>query len=37
MGLYNTPTIIETIMSATLEKASTVTPAVIQLSNGLGG
>lgn len=37
MGLYNTPTIIETIMSATLEKAATVTPAVIQLSNGLGG
>jgi conjugal transfer pilus assembly protein TraA len=37
MGLYNTPTIIETIMSATLEQAATVTPAVIQLSNGLGG
>lgn len=37
MGLYNTPTIIETIMSATLEKAATVTPAVMQLTNGLGG
>jgi conjugal transfer pilus assembly protein TraA len=37
MGLYNTPTIIETIMSATLEKAAVVTPAVAQLSNGLGG
>ncbi|WP_225305770.1 TraA family conjugative transfer protein [Pseudoalteromonas sp. TAB23] len=37
MGLYNTPTIIETIMSATLEKAAAVTPAVVQLSNGLGG
>ena len=36
MGLYNTPTIIETIMSATLEKAATVTPAAMQLSNGLG-
>jgi conjugal transfer pilus assembly protein TraA len=37
MGLYNTPTILETIMSATLENAAAVTPAVIQLSNGLGG
>ena len=37
MGLYNTPTIIETIMSATLEKAATVTPTVMQLTNGLGG
>lgn len=37
MGLYNTPTIIETIMSATLEKAAAATPAVVQLSNGLGG
>ncbi|MFC6674124.1 TraA family conjugative transfer protein [Marinobacterium aestuariivivens] len=37
MGLYNTPTIVETIMSATLEKVATVAPTVIQLSNGLGG
>lgn len=37
MGLYNTPTIIETIMSASLEKAATVTPAVMHLTNGLGG
>lgn len=37
MGLSYSPTIIETIMSATLEKATSFTPAVIQLSNGLGG
>lgn len=37
MGLYNAPEIIETIMSATLEKAATITPAVVQLTNGLGG
>lgn len=37
MGLSYSPTIIESIMSATLEKAATITPAVMQLSNGLGG
>jgi conjugal transfer pilus assembly protein TraA len=37
MGLYNTPTIIESIMSATLENAPTIAPAVIQITNGLGG
>lgn len=37
MGLSYSPTIIDTIMSATLEKAPEITPAVIQLSNGLGG
>lgn len=37
MGLSYSPEIIETIMTATLEKVVTVTPAVIQISNGLGG
>lgn len=37
MGLNYSPEIIDTIMSATLEKAPTMTPAVIQFSNGLGG
>jgi conjugal transfer pilus assembly protein TraA len=37
MGLNYAPDIIENIMSATLEKAPTLTPAVIQFSNGLGG
>jgi len=37
MGLSYSPEIIETIMTATLEKAATITPVVIQLSNGLGG
>lgn len=36
MGLSYSPTIIETMMSATLEKAPSVVPTVIQLSNGLG-
>jgi conjugal transfer pilus assembly protein TraA len=37
MGLSYSPEIIETIMTATLEKAAAVTPTVIQISNGLGG
>lgn len=36
MGLYNTPTVVESIMSATLENAEKVVPVVVQLSNGLG-
>lgn len=36
MGLYNSPTVVESIMSATLENAEKVSPALIQLSNGLG-
>ncbi len=35
MGLYNSPTVVESIMSATLEHAEVI-PAVVQLSNGLG-
>ncbi|WP_425516850.1 TraA family conjugative transfer protein [Photorhabdus caribbeanensis] len=35
MGLYNSPTIVESIMSATLEHAEKVVPVVVQLSNGL--
>lgn len=37
MGLSYSPEIIETIMSATLEKASALIPSIIQISNGLGG
>ncbi|WP_445013883.1 TraA family conjugative transfer protein [Vibrio cholerae] len=36
MGLYNSPTVVESIMSATLEHAEKAIPAVVQLSNGLG-
>ncbi|AXO10378.1 conjugal transfer protein TraA [Escherichia coli] len=36
MGLYNSPTVVESIMSATLEHAEKVIPAVVQLSNSLG-
>ncbi|WP_321969933.1 TraA family conjugative transfer protein, partial [Salmonella enterica] len=36
MGLYNCPTVVESIMSATLDHAEKVIPAVVQLSNGLG-
>ncbi|WP_429168032.1 TraA family conjugative transfer protein [Aeromonas rivipollensis] len=36
MGLYNSPTVVESIMSATLENAEKVIPTVVQLSNGLG-
>ena len=36
MGLYNAPTAVEAIMSATLGHAEKVIPAVVQLSNGLG-
>ncbi|WP_411978799.1 TraA family conjugative transfer protein, partial [Vibrio sp. 811] len=32
MGLYNSPTVVESIMSATLEHAEKVIPAVVQLS-----
>ncbi|WP_445935484.1 TraA family conjugative transfer protein [Photorhabdus sp. P32] len=34
MGLYNSPTVVESIMSATLEHVEKVVP-VVQLSNGL--
>lgn len=36
MGLANSPAIIEAIVTATLEKAATVTPTIVQFSNGLG-
>ncbi|MBB1465712.1 TrbC/VirB2 family protein [Vibrio sp. SG41-7] len=36
VGLYNSPTVVESIMTATLETADKVAPVVIQLSNGLG-
>ncbi|HGW1490528.1 TPA: TraA family conjugative transfer protein [Escherichia coli] len=36
MGLYNSPLVVESIMSATLEHAEKVIPTVVQLSNGLG-
>lgn len=35
MGLYNSPTVIESIMSATLAHVPTATQAVITLTNGL--
>lgn len=35
MGLYNTPTVVESIMSATLEHAEKMVPTVMQISNGL--
>lgn len=37
MGLYNSPTVVESIMSATLEHADKIAPAAIHLTNGLGG
>ncbi|MDU4190318.1 MULTISPECIES: TraA family conjugative transfer protein [Aeromonas] len=37
MGLYNSPTVVESIMSATLEHADKIAPAAINLTNGLGG
>ncbi|CAM5561845.1 TraA family conjugative transfer protein [Eoetvoesiella caeni] len=36
IGLYNAPIIIESIMSATLEHAGTITAAASQIGNGLG-
>lgn len=36
VGLYNAPTIIDNVMTATLEHAPAATQAVITLSNGLG-
>lgn len=36
VGLYNAPTIIDNVMTATLENAPAATQAVITLSNGLG-
>lgn len=37
MGLYNSPTVIESIMGATLAHAEKVLPIAVQISNGLGG
>lgn len=36
VGLYNAPTIIDNVMTATLEHVPAATQAVITLSNGLG-
>lgn len=36
VGLYNSPTVVEAIMTATLESAEKIAPAAIQISNGLG-
>lgn len=36
VGLYNSPTVVESIMTATLETADKVAPAAIQIGNGLG-
>ncbi|MCG8026309.1 MAG: hypothetical protein JAZ02_20410 [Candidatus Thiodiazotropha endolucinida] len=36
IGLYNTPTIIDNMMTATLENAPAATQAVVTISNGLG-
>lgn len=36
VGLYNSPTVVEAIMTATLESAEKMAPAAIQISNGLG-
>ena len=35
MGLFNAPTIIENIVTSTLEHAPVVAPTVVQLTNGL--
>jgi conjugal transfer pilus assembly protein TraA len=37
VGLYNSPTVVESIMSATLTHMMEVIPAIVQISNGLGG
>lgn len=36
VGLYNTPTIVDNVMTATLEHAPTATQVAISISNGLG-
>jgi len=36
IGLYNTPTVIDNMMTATLANAPSATQAVISISNGLG-
>jgi len=36
MGMYNAPTVVESIMSATLQHGGNIIPAAVQLSNGLG-
>lgn len=36
VGLYNSPTVVESIMSATLEHADKMAPVAVQISNGLG-
>ena len=36
MGLYNAPDIVDIIFGATLEAAATATPALANISNGLG-
>lgn len=36
VGLYNTPTIIDNVMTATLEQVPAVTQTVVTISNGLG-
>lgn len=36
VGLYNTPTIIDNVMTATLEHVPAATQAVVTISNGLG-
>jgi conjugal transfer pilus assembly protein TraA len=36
VGLYNSPTVVEAIMTATLESAEKIAPVAIQISNGLG-
>ena len=36
IGLYNTPTVIEAMMTATLEAAPKAAEAVVTISNGLG-
>lgn len=36
VGLYNAPTIIDNVLTATLSQAPAVSDTIIQLSNGLG-
>jgi len=36
IGLYNTPTIIDNVMTATLAQVPAATEAVVTISNGLG-
>lgn len=35
LGLYNAPTVVEGLMTATLENAPAITEAAIQITNGL--